>query len=82
MSPFTWPSRGAAGPGPGVDRHMVVPRAGRQPWDPRERKWTMFGLKKKDQDELSLRQLWDRERERAMTPAERSEIDAIFSRYA
>ena len=42
----------------------------------------MFGLKKKAQDELSLRHLWDRERERAMTPAERSEIDAIFSRYA
>lgn len=61
---------------------MAVPRAGRQPWDLGERKWTMFGLKKKDQDELSFRQLWDRERERAMTPAERAEIDAIFSRYA
>jgi len=37
----------------------------------------MFGLKKKDQDELSLRQLWDRERERAMTPAERSKPELI-----
>lgn len=42
----------------------------------------MFGRKKKAQDELSFRQLWDRERERAMTPAERAEIDAIFARYA
>ncbi|MEY3733040.1 MAG: hypothetical protein RL347_399 [Actinomycetota bacterium] len=41
----------------------------------------MFGRKKRDQ-ELSLRQMWDRERERAMTPAERAEIDAIFARYA
>ena len=42
----------------------------------------MFGRQKRDDDELTLRQLWDRERERAMTPAERAEIDAIFSRYA
>ena len=41
----------------------------------------MFGRQKRD-DELTLRQLWDRERTRAMTPAERAEIDAIFSRYA
>lgn len=41
----------------------------------------MFGRKKHD-SQLTFRQLWDRERERAMTPAERAEIDAIFSRYA
>jgi hypothetical protein len=41
----------------------------------------VFGRKKQD-SELSLRQMWDRERERAMTPAERAEIDAIFARYA
>ena len=38
--------------------------------------------KKRTDADLSVRQMWDRERERAMTPAERSEIDAIFSRYA
>lgn len=42
----------------------------------------MFGRKKHNDAELTFRQLWDRERERAMTPAERAEIDAIFSRYA
>jgi hypothetical protein len=42
----------------------------------------MFGRKKKDDSELTFRQLWDRERNRAMTPAERAEIDAIFARYA
>ncbi|MEY4171187.1 MAG: hypothetical protein RLZ94_2260 [Actinomycetota bacterium] len=42
----------------------------------------MFGRKKHNESELTFRQLWDRERERAMTPAERAEIDAIFSRYA
>ena len=42
----------------------------------------MFGRKKRSDDELTLRQLWDRERERAMTASERAEIDAIFSRYA
>lgn len=42
----------------------------------------MFGRKKKSEGDLSFRQLWDRERDRAMTPAERAEIDAIFSRYA
>ena len=42
----------------------------------------MFGRKKQTESELTFRQLWDRERERAMTPAERAEIDAIFARYA
>jgi hypothetical protein len=42
----------------------------------------VFGRKKKQQTDLTFRQLWDRERERAMTPAERAEIDAIFARYA
>lgn len=28
-----------------------------------------------------IRRDWARQRDRAMTPAERSEIDAIFSRY-
>ena len=42
----------------------------------------MFGRKTHRDAELTLRQMWDRERERAMTPAERAEIDAIFSRYA
>lgn len=42
----------------------------------------MFGRKKKAEADLTFRQLWDRERERAMTPAERAEIDAIFARYA
>lgn len=41
----------------------------------------MFRRKKINDENLSLHQLWDRERERAMTPAEREEIDAIFSRY-
>ena len=36
---------------------------------------------KKTDDALSVRQMWDRERDQAMTPAERAEIDAIFSRY-
>lgn len=30
---------------------------------------------------LSVRQMWDREREAARTPAEKAEIDAIFARY-
>ena len=38
--------------------------------------------KKQSEGELSLRQMWDREREKALTPSERAEIDAIFSRYA
>lgn len=42
----------------------------------------MFGRKKHTDAELTFRQLWDRERDRAVTPAERAEIDAIFSRYA
>jgi hypothetical protein len=42
----------------------------------------MFGRTKKDDAELTFRQLWDRERARAMTPAERAEVDAIFARYA
>jgi hypothetical protein len=42
----------------------------------------MFGRNKKTDAELSFRQLWDRERARAMTPAERAEVDAIFARYA
>ncbi len=41
----------------------------------------MFGRRKNRDENLSLHQLWDRERDRAMTPAEREEIDAIFSRY-
>ena len=43
---------------------------------------TMFGRKKQTDAALTVRQLWDRERERAMTPAERTEIDALFSQYA
>ncbi|MFZ8909520.1 MAG: hypothetical protein ACO3JT_02105 [Candidatus Nanopelagicales bacterium] len=42
----------------------------------------MFGRKKKSDNDLTFRQLWDRERSRAMTPSERAEIDAIFARYA
>jgi hypothetical protein len=42
----------------------------------------MFGRKKQNDGEMTFHQLWDRERERAMTPAERAEIDAIFARYA
>lgn len=42
----------------------------------------MFGRRKKTDDELTFRQLWDRERERAATPAERAEIDAVFARHA
>ena len=42
----------------------------------------MLGRRKKDDSDLTVRQLWDRERERALTPAERAEIDAIFARYA
>ena len=36
---------------------------------------------KKTDDTLSVRQMWDRERAQALTPAERAEIDAIFARY-
>ena len=43
---------------------------------------TMFGRKKQTDADLTVRQLWDRERERAMTPAERTEIVALFSQYA
>ncbi len=81
MSPFTWPSRGAAGPGPDAGRHMAGDRAGRQPRAQRKGR-AVFGRKKQTETEMTFRQLWDRERERAMTPAERAEIDAIFSRYA
>jgi hypothetical protein len=42
----------------------------------------VFGRKKKAENDLTFRQLWDRERVRAMTPSERAEIDAIFARYA
>ena len=42
----------------------------------------MFGRKKQNDADMTFRQLWVRERVRAMTPAERAEIDAIFSRYA
>ena len=35
----------------------------------------MFGRKKKDEGDLSFRQLWDRERDRAMTPAERAKLE-------
>ena len=42
----------------------------------------MFRRKKMTEDQMSVRQLWDRERSRAMTPAERAEIDAMFARYA
>ena len=42
----------------------------------------MFGRRKKSENDLTFRQLWDRERELAMTPSERAEIDAIFARYA
>lgn len=35
-----------------------------------------------DDKALTVRQLWDRERAHALTPAHRAEIDAIFSRYA
>jgi len=42
----------------------------------------MFRRKKMTDDQMSVRQLWDRERARAMTPAERAEIDAMFARYA
>lgn len=38
--------------------------------------------KKQAGEPMSVRQMWDRERARAMTPAERAEIDAIFARYA
>lgn len=41
----------------------------------------MFRRKKAKNEKLSLHQMWDRERDRAITPAEREEIDAIFSRY-
>ncbi|MFM9133834.1 MAG: hypothetical protein ACKOT0_00100 [bacterium] len=33
-------------------------------------------------DGLTIRQMWDRERALALTPAHRAEIDAIFSRHA
>jgi hypothetical protein len=42
----------------------------------------VFGRRKKTEDDLTFRQLWDRERERAMSASERAEIDAIFARYA
>jgi len=42
----------------------------------------MFRRKKMNDTKMSLHQMWDRERARAMTPAERDEIDAIFARYA
>lgn len=32
--------------------------------------------------EMTVRQMWDRERAQALTPAHRAEIDAIFSRYS
>ena len=38
--------------------------------------------KKRTDDQMSVRELWDRERAQAMTPAQRAEIDAIFARYA
>jgi hypothetical protein len=38
--------------------------------------------KKQGDEPKSVRQMWDQERARAMTPAERAEIDAIFARYA
>ena len=56
-------------------------RIGRQPRS-RRKGMTMFGRKKQTDADLTVRQLWDRERERAMTPAERTEIDALFSQYA
>ncbi|MGI9197120.1 MAG: hypothetical protein ACR2KE_06620 [Candidatus Nanopelagicales bacterium] len=31
--------------------------------------------------QASIRQIWDRERAKAMSPSHRAEIDAIFSRY-
>lgn len=82
MSPFTWPSRGAAGPGPIVGHHHTAGyRAGRQPWTHRKGS-PVLRRKKKSGNDLTFRQMWDRERARAMTPAERAEIDAIFARYA
>lgn len=36
----------------------------------------------KKKSEPSVRQMWDRERAKALTQAERAEIDAIFARYA
>ena len=38
--------------------------------------------KKRSDEPMSVRQMWDRERARALTPTERAEIDAIFARYA
>jgi hypothetical protein len=82
MSPFTCPPQGVTGPGPIAGHHHTAGCwAGRQPWAHRKGS-TVFGRKKKADNDLTFRQLWDRERSRAMTPSERAEIDAIFARYA
>ncbi len=44
---------------------------------------SIFAVEPLDQDAARARQIhreWDRQRSQAMTPAEREEIDAIFSR--
>lgn len=41
----------------------------------------MFRRKKQADADLTVRELWDRERARAVTSAERAEIDALFSQY-
>ncbi len=41
-----------------------------------------LGGREQPGDTETVRQMWDRERAQALTPAHRAEIDAIFSRYA